>query len=180
MINHWVRIDQANASAKASIPIVREGGIYPGKLTPLLGGTQQTDPRNKLIAQTNIVKVPANQKARREKAKIKEHPQHQENRNGRVRRRILITTHSSITVMVWQTSSQHQKLRSLVPNKEIFGCESKSIENGTLTITKMKEPPVINSSKQELKQLPYMQQLTYTKDYEIKISKEERNITKKE
>ena len=85
--------------------------------------------------------------------------------------------------MVWQTSSQHQKLlHSLVYNKEIFGCESKSIKNGrTSTITKMKEPPVINSSKQELKQLPYMQQLTYAKDYKRYQKKKEtlqKNISK--
>ena len=45
----------------------------------------------------------------------------------------------------------------------------------------MKEPPVINSSKQELKQLPYMQQLTYAKDYKRYQKKKEtlqKNISK--
>ena len=78
------------------------------KVTSSDGGTQQNDPKKRTyIAQTNIAKVPANQKAR-EKAKIKEHQPHQGNRNGRVRLWILNTTHS-ITVIVWQTSSQHQK-----------------------------------------------------------------------
>ena len=85
--------------------------------------------------------------------------------------------------MIWygEPSSQHQKKTTYLEyaTGEFSDSESKSIENdGTFTITKMKEPPVINS-KQRTRAIITVDATTNVYEGLRKISKEERNATKR-
>ena len=65
-------------------------------------------------------------------------------------------------------------------NREFLDSESKSINNGLLTITEMAEPPPVNSQA-ELDALPFMEERTYTKDYKQYKKKKEtlqKNLSK--